>query len=167
MRGVVYANLSVSSTSEDAHSGVDGGAVAEPMIDMVRVLGAISDGGRVKLPGFREVLLSPSFDCRANQGTDEQVRPKTEEEMQLLAEVASASGRSVEDLEKVWRYPSFSIANISSSGSANKTVIPKKVTADMSIRIVPDQVSCQSSISRGFPRPLDPSLNCSSTGLPP
>ena len=44
MRGVVYANLSISSKSIDAHSGVDGGMVAEPMSDMVRLLGAISDG---------------------------------------------------------------------------------------------------------------------------
>jgi len=122
MRGVVYADLSVSSTSIDAHSGVDGGAVAEPMFDMVRVLAAISDAGGVKLPGFYD-----------------QVHPKTKEEMQLLSHVASLSGRSVPDLEKVWRQPSFSIANISSSGSANKTVIPKKVTANISVRIVPDQ----------------------------
>ncbi len=54
MRGVVYANLSVSSAEEDAHSGVNGGAVAEPMIDMVRVLGAISDPNGVRLPAFCE-----------------------------------------------------------------------------------------------------------------
>lgn len=57
MRGVVYAKLSVSSQSDDAHSGVDGGAVAEPMFDIIRVLGAISDINGVKLPGFCE---SPS-----------------------------------------------------------------------------------------------------------
>ncbi len=50
------------------------------------------------------------------------------------------------ELEKVWRQPSFSIANITSSGSANKTVIPKKVTADISMRIVPDQVSVLGSL---------------------
>lgn len=54
MRGVVYANLSISSKSIDAHSGVDGGMVAEPMSDMVRLLGSISSGdnGGVALPGF-------------------------------------------------------------------------------------------------------------------
>ena len=62
-------------------------------------------------------------------------------EMQSLGDVSLATGKSVDDLAKVWRDPSFSIANISSSGSANKTVIPKKVAADISMRIVPDQVS--------------------------
>jgi len=60
--------------------------------------------------------------------------------MALLSAVANASGRPIDDLVKVWRQPSFSIANISSSGTANKTVIPRRVTADISIRIVPDQV---------------------------
>lgn len=52
MRGVVYANLTISSGGADAHSGVDGGMVAEPMFDMVRVLGGIGDAKGVKLPEF-------------------------------------------------------------------------------------------------------------------
>ena len=62
--------------------------------------------------------------------------------MEILSDVARASGRSADDLSKVWREPSFSIANISSSGTGNKTVIPKRVSADISLRIVPDQ-DCQ------------------------
>lgn len=54
MRGVVYANLSVSSEGDDAHNGVEGGAVAEPMFDLVRVLGSLADAQGVKLPGFCE-----------------------------------------------------------------------------------------------------------------
>lgn len=52
MRGVLHASLEVSSGIADAHSGVDGGAVAEPMFDMVRVLGAISGRSGVELPNF-------------------------------------------------------------------------------------------------------------------
>jgi di- and tripeptidase len=70
---------------------------------------------------------------------DDSVRRVTEEEMAILKDVSTASGRPVEDLKKVWREPSFSIANIASTGSTNKTVIPKRVTADISMRIVPDQ----------------------------
>ncbi|KAK8854957.1 hypothetical protein IAR55_003697 [Kwoniella newhampshirensis] len=122
MRGVVYANLTVSNSVEDLHNGVDGGATVEPMFDIVRVLGAISDSTGVKLPGFYD-----------------SVRPETPGEMSLLRDVASASGRQLEELVRVWRQPSFSIASITASGSGNKTVIPNKVTADISMRIVPDQ----------------------------
>jgi len=52
MRGVIYANLTVSSKGHDAHSGVDGGAVEEPMFDMVKVLDAVSSRQGVKVPGF-------------------------------------------------------------------------------------------------------------------
>jgi di- and tripeptidase len=52
MRGVLHASLEVSSGISDAHSGVDGGAVAEPMFDMVRVLGAIGGQDGIKLPHF-------------------------------------------------------------------------------------------------------------------
>jgi len=52
MRGVIYADLTVTATREDAHSGVDGGAVAEPMFDIVRILAAIADNKGVKLPRF-------------------------------------------------------------------------------------------------------------------
>ena len=67
MRGVIYAGLTVSNDNHDAHryvqiapqmssltdlSGVDGGAVQEPMIDMVRLLSSIGDANKVKIPGF-------------------------------------------------------------------------------------------------------------------
>jgi di- and tripeptidase len=67
MRGVLYANLTVSSKGDNAHSGVDGGAVEEPMFDMVRVLGAIADRQSVKLPGFCEIALSPSLRAQADK----------------------------------------------------------------------------------------------------
>ena len=57
MRGVVYANLVISSEGDDAHSGVDGGAVAEPMFDMVRLLGSLSGADGVHVPGFCESSL--------------------------------------------------------------------------------------------------------------
>lgn len=68
--------------------------------------------------------------------------------MSLLSEVAKACDRPIEDLVKVWREPSFSIANISAGAAGNKTVIPRKVTADISMRIVPDQD--MGSIVRGL-----------------
>ena len=52
MRGVLHATLEISSGISDAHSGVDGGAVAEPMFDMVRVLGAIGGQDHIKIPHF-------------------------------------------------------------------------------------------------------------------
>ena len=54
MRGVVHCTLEVSSDLPDLHSGVDGGAVSEPMFDMVKLLSCLSEGQRVLIPGFCE-----------------------------------------------------------------------------------------------------------------
>jgi hypothetical protein len=54
MRGVIYANLTISSSGSDKHSGVDGGIVDEPMGDMIRVLGQLGSGEDVRIPGFCE-----------------------------------------------------------------------------------------------------------------
>ena len=44
----------ISSDLPDLHSGVDGGAVSEPMFDMVKLLACLSEGQRVLVPGFCE-----------------------------------------------------------------------------------------------------------------
>ena len=55
LRGVVHCKVQISNKGPDLHSGVEGGAVAEPMTDMVRLLGTLVDGQtRVKIPGFCE-----------------------------------------------------------------------------------------------------------------
>lgn len=89
-------------------------------------------------PSSVSFLLSLSWSIADD--SDDNVRSQSSAEMDLLADVAKACGRPVEELDKIWRQPSFSIANITtSSASSNKTVIPKRVTADISMRLVPDQ----------------------------
>jgi di- and tripeptidase len=52
MRGVVYAQLMVQSGGEDAHNGVEGGLVKEPMFDLVQLLSSLADTNGVNVPGF-------------------------------------------------------------------------------------------------------------------
>ena len=56
MRGVIHLVLSISSKEiEDFHSGVHGGAVSEPMIDLVQLLSKFTDdSGGIMIPGFYE-----------------------------------------------------------------------------------------------------------------
>lgn len=42
----------IANELPDLHSGVDGGAVSEPMFDMVRLLSSLSEGRRVLIPNF-------------------------------------------------------------------------------------------------------------------
>ncbi|EPB87503.1 hypothetical protein HMPREF1544_05697 [Mucor circinelloides 1006PhL] len=63
LRGVVRADITVSSGLPNLHSGVEGGAISEPLIDLVHVVGKLVDGERrVLIPDFyRDVLpITPS-----------------------------------------------------------------------------------------------------------
>jgi di- and tripeptidase len=126
LRGVIYANLSIASENNDAHSGVDGGAVAEPMLAMIRLLGSIGTENKVLIPGFYD-----------------NVAEVTEAERDYYRAVSSITGMDTENVMRKWRQPTFSVANIQSSGPspANNTIIPKSVTANVSFRLVPNQVS--------------------------
>lgn len=122
MRGVIYANLHITNKHTDAHSGVDGGAVEEPMLAMIKLLSEIESGGRVNIGGFYDG-----------------VSPAQQDEEECYLAVSGISGMPVETISKKWREPTFSVANIQASGPANNTIIPKSVTANVSFRLVPNQ----------------------------
>lgn len=53
LRGVIHASLKVQSMRENLHSGIWGGATAEPLTDLVRVLASLTGpDGTVQIPGF-------------------------------------------------------------------------------------------------------------------
>lgn len=53
LRGVIHATISISNKRADLHSGVEGGAVSEPLIDLIHVLGKLVDSNKkVLIPGF-------------------------------------------------------------------------------------------------------------------
>ncbi|KAF8635795.1 hypothetical protein AX15_000002 [Amanita polypyramis BW_CC] len=123
LRGVVHCSLEISSNLPDLHSGVEGGAIEEPMSDMVRLLGTLLDDRRqVQIPGFYD-----------------RVRPQTEEEKKLYQLLSAIAQRPSESLSAKWREPSLTIHNIDISGPRNATVIPGTVKSQISMRIVPDQ----------------------------
>ncbi len=123
MRGVIYARLGVSSKRKDAHSGVDGGSVDEPMSAMIRLLAAV---GTLTLPGF--------FD---------DVQAESAVEMQNYDAVAATAGTTSKALARKWAQPTFSVANILTTAQGNNTIIPRQVTANVSFRLVPVQVLLQ------------------------
>ncbi|CDW98290.1 hypothetical protein [Sporisorium scitamineum] len=135
LRGVVRATVSVASGDRDVHSGVEGGAIREPMVDMVKLLARLTGSGeQVALPGFYD-----------------SVRPTTETEIQAYKDIVrikqslksaneeSKDAETVESLMAKWRNPSLSVHNIRVSGPGNSTVIPSTVSAQVSLRLVPDQ----------------------------
>ncbi|KAJ8582368.1 glutathione degradosome [Rhizopogon salebrosus TDB-379] len=123
LRGVVHSTVEITSGAPELHSGVEGGAAPEPMFDMIRLLATLMSGeGKVAIPGFYK-----------------RVRPQTEAEKQLYDVLSKMTQKPGSVLASRWSEPSLTVHNIDVSGPGNSTVIPGKVTAKVSLRIVPDQ----------------------------
>lgn len=51
----VHANIKIQAHTSDVHSGVCGGSVGEPLLDMTRLLSTLVHlDGRIAIPGFYE-----------------------------------------------------------------------------------------------------------------
>lgn len=154
LRGVVQATIEVEGAEPDVHSGVEGGSLQEPMIDMVRLLAGLSDGTNVKVPGFydavREVSCYPVLRCcpfvrlplltrRHGSFHLHQVTATERATYESIVHMKQSRADTAEALMARWRHPSLSVHRIDVSGPRNATIIPSRASAAVSIRIVPDQ----------------------------
>ncbi|KAJ7242825.1 hypothetical protein B0H12DRAFT_839440 [Mycena haematopus] len=123
LRGVVHCSLEISSSLPDLHSGIEGGAVVEPLLDMVHLLSTLTDKQhQVRIPGFYD-----------------QVCQQTAAEKELYQRLAAITGTPASSLSSRWREPSLTVHSIEISGPKNPTVIPGTIKSQVSLRIVPDQ----------------------------
>ena len=136
LRGVIRATVEVSSERPDLHSGVDGSQlINEALKDLIALLaGLTGPNGSVQIPGFYDHIppitkaeLNSYFNIsntllRHNPGLGD---------AQSLA--ASFKAR--------WREPSLTIHRVGNSGPTNSTIISRVATADLSLRLVPNQTA--------------------------
>ncbi|MGD8475392.1 MAG: dipeptidase [Anaerolineae bacterium] len=140
VRGTLYLEIDVRGPAQDLHSGTFGGAVDNPFNVLVRLLAGLQDGEsrRIQIPGFYE-----------------RVRPLDDAERALLARVpvddqaarhlAGVGVLAGEDgyttVERVSVRPTLEIHGMPGgfTGPGNKTVIPARASAKVSMRLVPDQ----------------------------
>ena len=139
LRGLAYWEVEVTGPNRDLHSGHFGGAVANPINVLCKLLAGITDAeGRVTIPGFyadvedlsqdeRDMIAQIPFDeakYKAAIGVDE---------------VFGETGYST--LERNSTRPSFDICGIwgGFTDEGSKTVLPSKATAKVSCRLVPHQ----------------------------
>ncbi|KAI1311038.1 hypothetical protein EDD11_003580 [Mortierella claussenii] len=142
LRGVIHSTLTINSKNVDLHSGVDGGAVSEPLIDMVKVLSELVNPDRTaKIPGFYDCIrpLTPHEDALYDPIVEDMFNnPAGQRHWDPLA-----TGVTRDELKKKlmarWRNPSLTIHQVDVSGPKNRTVIPRSAKASVSMRIVPDQ----------------------------
>ena len=139
LRGLVYVQVDVRGSRTDLHSGVFGGAVANPAFVLAQMIAHMKDrGGRVKIPGFYD-------DVRPLQDAERQTwasLPFSEKEYRKELGVPKLSGESgYTTLERAWARPTLEVNGLLSgfTGQGSKTVLPAVAMAKISMRLVPDQ----------------------------
>lgn len=142
LRGVVHANLIVSSPHPDLHSGIDGSALLdEPLKDLTMLLSTfIGRKGTINIPGFYDPVL-PLTDIE-KQRYDDIANTLLKHHPDLLSDAGSNCVEAfTESLMHRWREPSLTVHSIDipSPLHASGTTIARKAQAALSIRIVPNQ----------------------------
>jgi acetylornithine deacetylase/succinyl-diaminopimelate desuccinylase-like protein len=139
LRGISCLEVDIVGPSADLHSGVWGGAVANPASVIARLAASLHDAqGRVAIPGFYD-RVTPLEDWERQAWAD---LPWTDEEtLQHTGASALVGEPGFSELERRWARPTAEINGIGSGyqGEGSKTIIPARAHLKISFRLVPEQ----------------------------
>lgn len=139
LRGLAYWEVEVTGPNRDLHSGHFGGAVANPINVLCKLMADITDAdGRITIPGFYDDVEEVS---EAERQMIAQV-PFDETKYKAAIGVDALFGeKGYSTLERNSCRPSFDICGIwgGYTGEGSKTVLPSKAYAKVSTRLVPHQ----------------------------
>lgn len=139
LRGLSYLEVEVTGPNRDLHSGIYGGAVANPINVLCEMIASLKDDkGRVTIPGFYDKVLTLSAEER-------EILNKTPFDLEQykkdlnIEEVAGEEGFTT--LERVGIRPTLDVNGIwgGYTGEGAKTVLPSKAYAKISMRLVANQ----------------------------
>jgi len=139
LRGLSYWEVEVTGPNRDLHSGLFGGAVANPINVLAQMITAMTDeNGKVTIPGFYDDVLE------SNEKEREMLNkaPFSVDEYKTAIDVEELAGEAgYTTIERTGIRPSFDVCGIwgGYTGEGAKTVIPSKAFAKISTRLVPDQ----------------------------
>jgi len=140
LRGIACCEVTVHGPSGDLHSGVYGGAVANPATAVAQIVASLHDAdGKIAVEGFYD-----------------DVRPLEQWERDMWAKVPGVSDQDILNItgspaphgepgyssaERLWARPTAEVNGIGGGyqGEGSKTVLPAKAMAKFSFRLVPDQ----------------------------
>ena len=143
LRGLSYMEVEVQGPNRDLHSGVYGGAVANPINILCQMISSMHDEfNHITIPGFydgvmevsaadRAAMAQTPFDLEAYQkdlGIDTVYGEKG------FTTIERASIRPTLDVNGIWG---------GYTGEGAKTVLPSKAYAKISMRLVPNQSSAE------------------------
>ncbi|MFZ5940014.1 MAG: dipeptidase [Bacteroidota bacterium] len=141
LRGLSYMEVKVTGPNRDLHSGLYGGAVANPANVLAKMIASLTDSdNRITIPGFYEDVLEIGEAERADMARAP-FDPEAYKKALNIEEVSGEKGFSTR--ERTGIRPSLDVNGIWSGyiGEGAKTVLPSVAQAKISMRLVPNQNS--------------------------
>jgi len=139
VRGLSYIEVEVTGPNRDLHSGVYGGAVANPITILAKMIASCHDANNhITIPGFYDDVVEATPEERklmAAAPYDETEYKKDLGVKELWGEKGYTTG------ERTGIRPTIELNGIwgGYTGEGAKTVLPSKATAKISARLVPNQ----------------------------
>jgi acetylornithine deacetylase/succinyl-diaminopimelate desuccinylase-like protein len=140
LRGLLYLELHAGGAAVDLHSGMFGGVAPNPINTLARIIGELKDrDGHITIPGFYDAVLPPS------DGELADWKKKDADYAEMMQKMSGARVLEGEPgflaLERTGSRPTLDANGIIGgfTGEGEKTVIPARASAKVSMRLVPDQ----------------------------
>jgi acetylornithine deacetylase/succinyl-diaminopimelate desuccinylase-like protein len=141
VRGLVYIEVEVTGPNRDLHSGVYGGAVANPATILARMIASMHDGNNhITIPNFYDDVVESSPEERFEMAK----APYDETGYRNDLGVKTLWGeKGYTTNERTGIRPTLEVNGIwgGYTGEGAKTVLPSKAFAKISCRLVPNQKS--------------------------
>ncbi len=141
VRGLSYIEVEVTGPNRDLHSGVYGGAVANPITILAQMIASLHDeNNHVTIPGFYHDVAVATEDERKLMS----LAPFDENEYKTDLGVKELWGeKGFSTNERTGIRPTIELNGIwgGYTGEGAKTVLPSKAFAKISARLVPNQTS--------------------------
>jgi acetylornithine deacetylase/succinyl-diaminopimelate desuccinylase-like protein len=141
VRGLSYIEVEITGPNRDLHSGVYGGAVANPITMLAKMIASCHDeNNHITIPGFYNGVIDATPEERAKMAQ----APFDEAEYKTDLGVSSLWGeKGYTTNERTGIRPTLEVNGIwgGYTGEGAKTVLPSKAFAKISARLVPNQSS--------------------------
>jgi acetylornithine deacetylase/succinyl-diaminopimelate desuccinylase-like protein len=141
VRGLTYIEVEVTGPNRDLHSGVYGGAVANPLTMLSKMIASLHDeNNHITIPGFYDDVIVSSADERREMAK----APFNVEEYKEDLGVKDIWGEAgFSTMERTGIRPTLEVNGMwgGYTGEGAKTVLPSKAFAKISCRLVPNQSS--------------------------
>ena len=143
LRGLSYLEVEVTGPNRDLHSGVYGGAVANPINVLSQLIASLHDeNGKVTIPGFYDKVI----ELNAEQREAINKAPFSLDHYKRDLEINEVKGeKGYTTVERTGIRPTLDVNGIwgGYTGEGAKTVLPSKASAKISMRLVPNQNSVE------------------------